>query len=81
MAKSRLIVKKKCISEVLRKDNINGLLQELDKAEIHDIAIIFRSNDGQISSRWLGDKCALITLADILKTDLEDDFCQSESDD
>ena len=69
------------INDVLKKSNINEVLDEIDKTKIRDIAIVYRDDTGAICSRWVGDSLALIAMIDFLKEDMRSEVCPCESDD
>ena len=66
MAKTKLTVNK-----LLAKSSINDILEEIYKSSAKEVAVIYRTENGEIHSRWVGDSLALTTMAVILAHDIE----------
>jgi hypothetical protein len=66
MAKTKLTVNK-----LLAKSSINDILDEIYKTPVKELAVVFRTENGTICSRWVGDELALTTMAVILAHDIE----------
>ena len=70
--------KKVTVSQLLSQSSVNDILDEMSKAQIKDCAVVFRRDDGEIISRWIGDNLALTTMAVILAHDIENDIGVAE---
>ena len=66
MAKTKLTVNK-----LLAKSSINDILEEIYESTAKDLAVVYRTENGEIHSRWVGDELALTTMAVILAHDIE----------
>ena len=65
-AKTKLTVNK-----LLAKSSINDILDEIYKSSTKEMAVIYRTENGEIHSRWIGDCLALTSMAVILAHDIE----------
>lgn len=63
---------KDTVNGILIKDSINELIDNLDKADISDLAIVYRDKEGKIQTTWIGDTIALQTMASLLVGDIEE---------
>ena len=58
------------VDHLVAASDVNTILSEISEAEVDDIAVIFRTSDGVIHSRWYGDSLALVTASNILTEDI-----------
>jgi hypothetical protein len=58
------------VENIITESKVNDLLEELSEQAINDMAVTYRTDDGQIHTRWLGDSIALATMVDLLREDI-----------
>ena len=71
---------KETVNDILEKDAINNLLDELSSVEIKDIAVVYRDTENKLLTRWIGDTLALETMSRILTEDVHDSSIIIEED-
>ena len=67
------------VRALLAKSNVSEVLDQIDKCEVRDLAVVYRDSKGVIRSRWVGDNLALTTMAVIMAHDIEDSITCPES--
>jgi hypothetical protein len=68
------------VNDILAKDTVNNLLDELAKVEIKDMAVVYRDTEDRLLTRWIGDTLALETMARTLTEDIHDSSIIIEED-
>ena len=63
-------MKKTTVAELLNKSEVNEILDEINKANIQDLAVVYRTKQGKVERLWIGDSLALLTLSAILVKDI-----------
>jgi hypothetical protein len=64
----------------LVKSSVNELFEEIDKEDIVDMVVCYRTKKGAIASRWIGDTLACATMSSLLAKDIANDICEMEED-
>jgi N-acetyl-gamma-glutamylphosphate reductase len=67
-----LVIKQK------EKTGVEEIIEELQNEKITDIGVTFRTRNGEVCNRWVGDSLAVKTMAETLVFDILGDICPEE---
>ena len=64
------LIKRKSVNKMLDKSEINAILDEIDKADVIDLGVVYRTSEGKIFRLWFGDNISLHTMVGMLLKDI-----------